>query len=154
MTILVSMKTKPSEVTLHAWIQLHRTHRYLLETVEKTLKVEGLPALDWYDVLLELHREKRDGLRQYEIGDKVLLNKHNLSRLIDRLENEQLVSRLICAEDKRANRIIITDKGEKMLKRMWPTYSKVIQATFGAKLDSDEILKLSKMLDKVLGLIE
>lgn len=145
------MSKTPSEASLRAWIQLHRAHRLLLDTVEKALKSEGLPPLDWYDVLLELQREKRQGLRQFEIGDKVLLSKHNLSRLIDRLENEQLLGRYVCAEDKRGNRIQITDKGEKLLKRMWPVYRQVIQTAFGARLDADELGELSAMLAKVLA---
>jgi len=135
---------------MQAWIQLHRTHRLLLENVEISLKDNGLSPLDWYDVLLELHREKINGLRQYEIGAKVLLNKHNLSRLIDRLENNQLVVRHACTEDGRGNRIKITDKGEKMLNKIWPVYSESIQNNFGAKLSPEEFVELSRILKKVI----
>ena len=145
------MNNEPTKETLQAWIQLHRTHRQLLESVEESLKSKALPPLDWYDVLLELHREKSRGLRQYEIGGKILLNKHNLSRLIDRLEKNKLVGRHACAEDGRGNRIKITDKGEKMLKQVWPIYSQSIQAGFGNKLQSDELVELSRILRRVLA---
>ena len=144
------MKKEPTKETIQAWIQLHKPHRLLLERVENSLKIKGLPRLDWYDVLLELHREKGGGLRQYEIGEKILLNKHNLSRLIDRLEKNQLVGRHACAEDGRGNRIKITNKGEKMLKQVWPVYSHSIQESFGIKLKSDELIELSHILSKVL----
>ncbi len=145
------MSNEPTKETIQAWIQLHRTHRQLLETVENSLKSKGLPSLDWYDVLLELHREKSTGLRQYEIGEKILLNKHNLSRLIDRLEKNQLVGRHACAEDGRGNRIKITDKGEIMLKQVWPVYSQSVQEDFGVKLKTKEFIDLSRILNKVLG---
>jgi len=145
------MRNEPTKETIQAWIQLHRTHRLLLETVENSLKNKGLPPLDWYDVLLELHREKSKGLRQYEIGEKILLNKHNLSRLIDRLEKNKLVGRHVCAEDGRGNRIKITEKGEKMLKQVWPIYGQSIQEDFGVKLKSKEFIELSRILTKVLG---
>lgn len=145
------MSKKPSEKTVHAWICLHRAHRLLLDRVENALKTEGLPPLDWYDVLLELQRGKSEGLRQFEIGDKVLLNKHNLSRLLDRLENEQLLSRYACAEDKRGNRIKITDKGEKLLKQMWPVYSQSIQEYFGERLNANEIFEMSRVLEQLLN---
>ena len=119
--------------------------------VENSLKNKGLPPLDWYDVLLELHRKKDKGLRQYEIGEKILLNKHNLSRLIDRLEKSQLVGRHACSEDGRGNQIRITDRGEKMLKNIWPVYSQSIQENFGVKLKSKEFSELSRILRKVLG---
>ncbi len=143
------MIKEPTKETVQAWIHLHRTHRLLLERVENSLKNKGFPPLDWYDVLLELHREKSAGLRQYEIGEKILLNKHNLSRLIDRLEKNQLVGRHACAEDGRSNRIKITNKGEKMLKKVWPVYAQSIQECFGVKLKSGEFTELSRILSKV-----
>ena len=145
------MSKEPTKETIQAWIQLHRTHRLLLEIVENSLKSKGLPLLDWYDVLLELHREKSAGLRQYEIGEKVLLNKHNLSRLIDRLEKNRLVGRHACAEDGRGNLIKITGKGEKLIKQVWPVYGQSIQESFGTKLKSSEFIELSRILSKVLG---
>jgi len=144
------MSKQPTKETLQAWIQLHRTHRLLLERVENALKSNGLPPLDWYDVLLELHREKNKGLRQYEIGEKILLNKHNLSRLIDRLEKNKLVGRHVCAEDGRGNRIKITEKGEKILKQVWPVYGQSIQENFGTTLKLNEFIELSRTLSKVI----
>ncbi len=144
------MRKEPTKETIQAWIHLHRTHRLLLEKVENSLKSKGLPPLDWYDVLLELHREKSKGLRQYEIGEKILLNKHNLSRLIDRLEKNQLVDRHVCTEDGRGNRIEITKKGEKMLKQIWPVYAQSIQESFGIKLNPNEFIEMSGILSKVL----
>ncbi|MCF6289285.1 MAG: MarR family winged helix-turn-helix transcriptional regulator [Proteobacteria bacterium] len=145
------MKKEPTKETIRAWIQLHRAHRLLLEKVENSLKLEGLPPLGWYDVLLELYREKSLGLRQYEIGEKILLNKHNLSRLIDRLENKQLVERHMCTEDGRGNLVKITNKGKKVLKQVWPVYGQSIKENFGAKLNSTELIELSRILSQVLG---
>lgn len=144
------MSKEPTEATVQAWINLHRTHQLLLEKVESTLKSKGLPPLDWYDVLIELHREKSSGLRQYEIGEKILLNKHNLSRLIDRLEKKQLVGRHACEEDGRGNRIKITAEGETLLKQVWPVYAQSIQESFGIKLASDEFTELSRIFGKLL----
>lgn len=145
------MAKLPTKETIHAWVQLHRSHRLLLDEVEKALKTNGLPPIDWYDVLLELKREKLTGLRQYEIGEKVLLNKHNLSRLIDRLENKKLVSRQACAEDGRGNQIMITATGEAVLKTMWSIYSEAIQDCFGERLSKQDTLDLSRILTKLLS---
>lgn len=145
------MSQQPGKYTIQAWINLHRAHRHLLDTVETALKKADLPPLDWYDVLLELQRDKQNGLRQFEIGEKVLLNKHNLSRLIDRLEQQKLLARYACAEDGRGNRIKITESGEKILKKIWPIYSQVIQQAFADKLTVSETASLTKILDKLLS---
>ena len=143
------MDKTPTTQALQTWINLHRTHRKLLATVETALKQSKLPPLDWYDVLLELHRSK-EGLRQYEIGDRVLLNKHNLSRLIDRLQNNGLISRHTCAEDGRGNRIHIEPAGEEMLRLMWPVYADVIQKQFAARLDDAELSTMDTILKRLL----
>ncbi len=144
------MSRKPSRQTRQAWIDLHRAHRLLLERVESALKQAGLPPLDWYDVLLELRRDDESGLRQYQLGERVLLSKHNLSRLIDRLEKNGLVRREACAEDGRGNLIRITAAGERTLEGMWPVYGDAIESTFGARLARDEAVELSRVLAKVL----
>ena len=143
------MNKKIDKEAVQAWIQLHRAHRLLIERVESSLKSGGLPPLAWYDVLLELNREKSIGLRQYEIGEKILLSKHNLSRLIDRLEKNHLVARYACTEDGRGNRVKITGEGIKKMKKMWPVYSQSIQENFGVKLDSSKLLKLRQVLKKL-----
>jgi DNA-binding MarR family transcriptional regulator len=143
------MNKNPGKPAVQAWIQLHRVHRRLLEAAEKSLKDSGLPPLAWYDVLLELHRARGKGLRQYEIGEKVLLTKHNLSRLLDRLEAERLVERHACAEDGRGNVLRITADGAAALKDIWPVYGHSIQENFDARLDAKDLAELVRILAKL-----
>ena len=144
------MPDMPSDTTLHAWVELHRSHRRLIDKVAAELKHNRLPPLDWYDVLLELRRAGEQGLRQFEIGDRILLSKHNLSRLIDRLENQQMVMREACKEDGRGNRIRITAQGERSLERSWPVYGRAIQREFGEKLNRKECIEISRLLGKLM----
>ena len=144
------MNKLPSEPIVKAWVLLHRAHRKLLDEVSNSLKNNGLPPLDWYDILLELHYEENSGLRQYELGKRMLLNKHNLSRLIDRLEKKGLLYRDTCEEDGRGNRIRITEEGKKLLKKMWPVYGQSMQREFGIKLSKNEFSELVRLLSKVI----
>ncbi len=145
------MSEFPNDTTIEAWVMLHRANRKLLEEVSAALKRHSLPPLDWYDVLLELHRVGDAGLRQFEVGDKILLSKHNLSRLIDRLEKQALVRREATAEDGRGNRIKITADGKKVLRKVWPVYAESIQQEFGDKLSAQEATQLARLLGKVLA---
>lgn len=139
--------SKPAET---AWILLIRTQQVLLGQVETALKKAGLPPLSWYDVLLELGRDADAGLRQYEIGERVLLNKHNLSRLIDRLENEGLVKRQACDVDGRGNMVRITEKGAQLKQTMWPVYAKEIQSLIAEPLTADQLRSLAEMMQRLL----
>jgi DNA-binding MarR family transcriptional regulator len=144
------MNNPPSEPAVTTWARLLLTQTQLLDYVNAALKAARLPPLTWYDVLLELHRARDGGLRQYEIGAKTLLSKYNLSRLIDKLEHEHLVQRLSCPEDGRGNVVRITDAGTKLLKRMWPVYGGAIHAQLEGKLTPAEISALGEILNKLI----
>jgi DNA-binding MarR family transcriptional regulator len=144
------MQKIPTKETIQVWIRLHRAQRLLLTKVEASLKSAGLPPLSWYDVLLELSRKKSDGLRQYEIAERILLRKYNLSRLLDRLETKFLIVRHACKKDGRGIRIKITGKGETLMREMWLVYSESMQENFGSKLDFEETIELDRILRKIL----
>lgn len=135
---------------VEAWARLLRAHKLLLEGVETALKEAGLPPLTWYDVLLELERDDSEGLRQYEIAERTLLSKHNLTRLLDRLQAAELVVRRECAEDGRGNIVSITEKGLALRRRMWPLYAGAIRCNFAGRLTSKDIASLSRILRKLL----
>lgn len=140
------MKNQASESAVTAWAGLMRAQQVLLERVEGELKRADLPPLGWYDVLLELNRTEDGRLRQFEIGDKVLLSKHNLSRLLDRLEKEGLVKREVCREDRRGAHVVITRAGRALLKKMWPVYERAIVDHFSRRLSSEEAEQLAALM--------
>jgi len=78
-----------------------------------------------------------------------LLNKHNLSRLLDRLQSQGLLERNACEEDGRGNRVRITPEGENILKNMWPVYRFTIQENFGDKLNQKELEQLIQTLSRI-----
>lgn len=143
------MTTKPSKLAISTWAQLLRTSQRFTDQVEAALKHAQLPMLGWYDILLELHRAGSDGLRQFELGEKLLLAKHNLSRRIDKLQQEGLAERYLCESDGRGNVIAITDEGKKLLAKMWPVYAAQIEVLFEENLSGAEQQQLSALLEKL-----
>jgi DNA-binding MarR family transcriptional regulator len=139
-----------SDEVIAVWARLHRTQRLLLEQTEADLKQHGLPPLSWYDVLLEVYNGPGHKLRQYEISEKTLLTKYNLSRLLDRLEIQGLIGREVCDEDRRGSTISITNQGKTLLKNMWAIYGKSIQQRFADKLTTKEIGALDAILKKLI----
>src|SRR6187397_717432 len=79
------MTPVPSDAVIHAWTRLVKAGRVVLGAVEAELKAAGFPPLGWYDVLLELSREKVDGRRPFILEERLLLAQYNLSRVLDRL---------------------------------------------------------------------
>lgn len=143
------MIAKLTDTQIDGWASLMRTRQYLLDLVEADLKQAGLPPLGWYDVLLELKRAPQGRLRLNEIGARMLLEKSNLTRLIDRLEREAYVIREACYADKRGAYAVITPAGRAMQKRIWPVYAESIEMHFASRLTQQEAISLLGLLRKL-----
>ncbi len=135
--------------TIDAWARLLRASHSVLTAVESDLKAAGYPPLAWYDVLLELKRAGRDGLRPLELQSHMLLAQYNLSRLLDRMEKEACVERRPCPDDGRGQIVVIAPEGRQLLKRMWPAYEAAIGRHFAARLSADEAARLARLLGKL-----
>ncbi|MEW6639785.1 MAG: MarR family winged helix-turn-helix transcriptional regulator [Pseudomonadota bacterium] len=135
--------------TIRTWARLVRVQQDLLDHVEADLKAAGLPPLVWYDVLLELVREPDGRLRYRDLQARLLLAKHNLSRLLDRLAAEDLITREAVADDARGACIVVTAAGRQLQKRIWPVYHQAIATHFAGKLSGADVKKLGDILDKL-----
>jgi DNA-binding MarR family transcriptional regulator len=145
------MRKKPSDTAITAWTRLLTAGRSSLEAIEADLKRHRLPSLRWYDVLLELAREPSGQLRQFELGEQLLLSKYNLSRLLDRMAGDGVVRRQICPEDGRGHLVIITVKGRRLLKKMWPVYGQGIERYFARHYSVKELKHLADLLTRSKG---
>jgi DNA-binding MarR family transcriptional regulator len=139
-----------SEPLERAWIALVRGPTAALADVQSALKSQDLPALEWYDVLLELSREPDGGLRQKELSRRLLVARYNLSRLLDRLESEGLVRREPCADDARGAVVRLTDAGRSLRERMAPAYAAAVAERVGTRLSEAEQETLAALLRKLL----
>lgn len=137
-----------SDTAVTAWARLLRTSQNLLADVEAGLKAADLPPLVWYDALLELRGEK-EGLRPYQLQERMLLTQYNISRLLDRLAAAGYVDRAPCPEDGRGQVVHIAPAGKTLLKRMWPVYRTLIVEHFSGRLSDKDCRDLARILDKL-----
>ncbi len=70
----------------------------------------GLP-LAWYDVLLELGAAPDGRLRMGELGDRVVLSRTRVSRLVDEMARAGLVCREANPDDRRSAYAVVTRRG-------------------------------------------
>jgi len=134
---------------LAAWARLIRVGQLLVEGVEADLKAAGLPPLSWYDVLLELRRAGPEGLRPFQLQQRMLLTQYNLSRLLDRMQRAGLVERRACAEDGRGTVTAATAEGLALRERMWPVYRAAIRTRFADKLTERQADDLARLMARL-----
>jgi len=145
------MSRNLSDAVVKAWARLIRAHQTVLGAIERDLKAAGLPPLAWYDVLLELSRAPQGRLRPLEIEKETLLAQYNLSRLLDRLDKEALVTRKPCEDDARGQWVVITEKGAALQARTWKVYARAIQKHIGEKLDDKSAATLAGLLGRLIS---
>lgn len=143
------MNKKLTEIETRAWVGLVRTQQILLDKVEAELKNHRFPPLSWYDVLIALENTSEGRLRFIEIGERVLLKKYNVTRLVHRLEREGHVRREICTEDGRGIYAVITKKGLKLRRAMWKVYYGVVQSHFLSNFNKEELEKLADYFGRI-----
>ena len=142
---------KPANSTVTAWARLLRAQRTALASVEGALNDAGFPPLTWYDLLLELERAGEDGLRPFELERELLLPQYGVSRLIERVEKSGYLKREACEDDGRGQRLVITESGRKLRRKMWPVYGQAIEDAVGTRLTLAEARSLSGLLAKLVG---
>jgi len=134
-----------------AWQLFMATHLQLVSLIEQELAQAGLPSLDWYDVLLALSESPEHKLRMHELAKVMVLDRSNLTRLVDRLEAKGLVCRKSCPTDRRGAYAAITEAGLAVQQKMWPVYKQAIAKYFGSHLSNTEVEVLSTALQRMLA---
>ena len=132
------MSPRVPEPHLSAWRAVLNAHASTVARVEEALAHAGLPPLAWYDVLWAVRRAPGRQVRMAELADGLTLSRGGVTKLVDRLESEKLLRRERAEDDGRGYYAVLTDPGEKMLRRMWPVYAGVLRETFVDSLSEEE----------------
>ncbi|KAF1043200.1 MAG: HTH-type transcriptional regulator MhqR [Herbaspirillum frisingense] len=134
------------------WFSFVRAHRVLIKEIDRRLDAAGLPAYAWYDVLWGVESGKGGTRRMHELADALAIERYNLTRLIDRLEQEELVVRSRSAEDGRAAFVTITDAGKALRKKMWKVYQAAVAENFLSQFKESERGAIAAALDRAAAM--
>lgn len=134
---------------LRTWSHLLGAHALAMREIERRLAAEHLPSMAWYDVLWELERAG-GRLRIGELADRLVVERYNMTRLLDRLEREGFLSREPNPDDRRAAFAVLTDAGRQMRERMWPHYRAAVEFVIGGALSRDEAAAMTEGLKRIV----
>lgn len=139
--------TEPSPEIVRAWISLVQAREAAVRRVQLALRKEGLPPLEWYDVLLEL--ERGGPMRPRELQKRLLLPQYSLSRLLDRMVAAGLLVRDACEEDRRGTLMSLAAAGKALRQQIWPVYAAAINSALGDRLNTTEAKTLTELLQRL-----
>ncbi|MGA4994135.1 MarR family winged helix-turn-helix transcriptional regulator [Nonomuraea bangladeshensis] len=136
---------------LAVWRMLQRAQVRITRRLEAELLVAHDLPLASYEVLMQLAEADGRRLRMNDLADRVLLSRSGLTRLIDRLQRDGLVTREACPDDARGLFAVLTDAGAGRLAEATPTYLRGIRTQFLDMLGSGEIGQIRAMLGRLDG---
>ena len=101
-----------------------RVYNRLERRLGQALAAHGV-SLSQFDVLATLlHGE---GITQQDLAERLLVTKGNVVGLINRIEAAGWVERRPDPEDRRANRLYLTDAGRKILSEVFPWHARDVR---------------------------
>jgi DNA-binding MarR family transcriptional regulator len=133
----------------YAWGALLHVHADLVPVLDQRLQAAARLPLAWYDVLLELNAAPERRLRMGELGERVVLSRTRVSRLVDELARAGLVRRESNPADKRSAYAVLTDLGRSRLRSAAPAYLSGIFEHFTRHLSDEELDVLAAALWRV-----
>lgn len=113
------------------WQELRDRHARVSGALERALQEQHELGLSEFEVLEQLAASEGDHCRMQTLCGAVHLSQSALSRLIGRLEQDGLVMRKMCSDDRRGIFACLTDAGRARYEQARPTQRAVLAEQLG-----------------------
>ncbi|MAQ75967.1 MAG: MarR family transcriptional regulator [Aquimarina sp.] len=143
----MNVTKKPIDLNAHALSWIGKIHYDFGFLVQKAFSDNGLDlSKEQWSVLKRLH--VNDGQSQNDLAFITHRDKASMTRLVNTMESKDLVIRKNDENDKRINRIFLTDFGKQVIQKVQPIMYDLIPAV-QESLSEEEIENLIQTLKKV-----
>lgn len=135
-------KHRPHEALLNVYYTAAKTQK----KADEFFRLHGLTDVQ-FNVLMLLRSQSGDrgGLTQVELSRMMLVNRANITTLIDRMQRAKLVVRVADPEDRRFNIIKMTPKGESLYDKVSALYQRKVRDIMSALSDAEQADLMAKL---------
>ncbi len=126
-------------------IALARTHTFLFQQIELSLKAHGL-NLSEFGVLEFLYHKGDQPVQK--IAEKILVSSGTITYNIDKLVQRGFVKKINCPNDRRIFYVSLTTEGHGLIHRLFPEHEKLLKELF-EPLSQEEQRHLIQLLGKL-----
>jgi DNA-binding MarR family transcriptional regulator len=131
-----------------AVLSVFLTGMLLAKEGDRILRPFGLTDSQ-FNVLMLLSYQSRNGeINQTNLGQMLLVNRSNVTGLVDRMEQAGRVERTADPTDRRVNLVRLTAAGREVLERASKAYFARVEEIMGA-LPTEAHARLCRMLERV-----
>jgi DNA-binding MarR family transcriptional regulator len=134
---------------LRAWRGLLRAHACLAKRLDAALDNAHRLPLSSYEVLHHLEDSTGGRMRMCDLAEQAQLSRSGLTRLVDRLEREELLERCSCEQDARGSFACLTEIGRERLEEARVTHLAVVREHFFSRFSEAELSVLADMCQRI-----
>ncbi|MBM7369056.1 MarR family winged helix-turn-helix transcriptional regulator [Gordonia hydrophobica] len=131
------------EIRARGWRTLVALHSLIETRLEKSLQSEhGLSVVE-FTVLDALSRQDGWHMRMQQLARAAALSSSATTRLVTRLEDRALLTRILCADDRRGIYTELTPAGVELLQQARPTHDAVLEEALTTAAEQPELAPLA-----------
>lgn len=132
------------EIRSQGWRTLAALYGALDTELERALQREHALSVVEYTVLDALSRQDGWHMRMAQLARAAALSSSATTRLVNRLEDRNLLRRIICADDRRGIYTELTDSGRELLRSARPVHDSTLRTALD---DAGRIPELAPLVD-------
>ncbi|CAM3435002.1 MarR family transcriptional regulator [Nocardioides dubius] len=134
------------EVRAQGWRTMVALHGLIETRLERALQgAHGLSVVE-FTVLDALSRQDGWHMRMQQLARAAALSSSATTRLVTRLEDRHLLTRILCADDRRGIYTELTQAGVDLLNRARPTHDSTLEAALAEAEAVPELAALAAAL--------
>ncbi|HEV7210463.1 MAG TPA: MarR family transcriptional regulator [Blastococcus sp.] len=134
------------QIRAQGWRTLAALHGLIEVTLERELQARhGLSVVE-YTVLDALSRQDGWHMRMQQLARAAALSPSATTRLVNRLEDRELLTRILCKDDRRGIYTELTRAGRTLLDRARPTHDAALSAALDEARQTPELADLADSL--------
>ncbi|MBN1475362.1 MarR family transcriptional regulator [Candidatus Sumerlaeota bacterium] len=145
----LGLRTEFHSLHHEALLSVYHTASRIKRRADDFLSAHGLTDVQFNLMLLIFYQAGNNGgLTQVELSRMMLVNRANITSLIDRMERAQLVKRTAMPGDRRCNVIQLTPRGRRLIAAAEGDYAREVTRIMGA-LKKPELRALIQGLERI-----
>jgi DNA-binding MarR family transcriptional regulator len=137
------------EIRAQGWRTLAALHGLIESALERALGAQAQLSVVEYTVLDALRRQDGWHMRMQQLARATALSPSATTRLVTRLEDRGLLTRVLCADDRRGIYTELTDTGRVLLEQATPIHAATLERVLAEAQDSAELAPLVEALHRL-----
>lgn len=130
------------QIRAQGWRTLAALHGHIDTALERALQGEHALSVVEYTVLDALSRQDGWHMRMQQLARAAALSGSATTRLVNRLEDRALLTRILCQDDRRGIYTELTEAGWALLNRARPTHDRVLASALAEAEQLPELAPL------------